>query len=113
MSTQDALFGGFDPPAAEEPLSADRRRTQQQHALVDAGVHPLTRTKTRPELGTCGDCALRVGTGHHGRTFPKCTLGAQLEKPPFRAGPYMTHGAATDCRAWWPACDNFQPRSTS
>jgi hypothetical protein len=84
-------------------LSADARRTGKQRQAVALGMHPLTKTKTRPDLGTCGSCALRS----LGR-FPKCTLGADL--PNRKAGPYMTRGAATDCRAWWPACDNHQPK---
>lgn len=90
-------------PSPLSGLSADARRTARQHASVAAGIHPLTKTKARPDLGTCGSCALR--SLEFGR-FPKCTLGAQLKTHPYKAGPYMTHGAATDCRAWWPACDH-------
>lgn len=111
MSGQPALFEGFDPPATEptEPLSPGQRLTRRQHDAVAAGIHPLTKTKARPDLGTCGDCALR-STAYG---FPKCTLGAHLATRPFRAGPYMTRGAATDCRAWWPACDNYRTRVES
>lgn len=89
-----------DAPPAPEPgpkLSADRRRTLRQKADVARGVHPLMRTKTRPDVGTCGDCAHRLVLGHHNRSWPKCELAG------------ITHGAGTDCRAWWPACDRFDP----
>lgn len=97
-------------PAADpyDGLSADAKRTAKQHAAVAAGIHPLTKTKARPDLGTCGTCALRNLIDHHAGTHPKCTLGANLEKR--RSGPFMTHGAGTDCRAWWPACDNWQAK---
>lgn len=25
-------------------------------------------------------------------------------------GPRATHSEATDCRAWWPACTDYQPK---
>jgi hypothetical protein len=96
---QSALFDVEPPPApAPEPqLSADRRRTLRQRALVQAGRHPLTGGKARPDLGTCGDCRFRVLYRHHGRTWPKCEVGPQ------------SHGGATDVRRWWPACERHEP----
>jgi hypothetical protein len=58
---------------------------------------PAHAPKTRPDLGTCGDCAHRVVIGYHNRSWPKCDLAE------------ITHGAGSDCRAWWPACDRFEP----
>lgn len=111
MSTP-ALFDGYDvePAADGQPQSADRRRTARQHQQVAAGIHPLTGEKTRPDFGTCGTCVPR-SAAFSAQGYPKCTRGAQLGRRPFRAGPYMTHGAATDCRAWWPACPSHQPAS--
>lgn len=104
---------GGQPAALTErgaPLSADQRRTQRQRRDVELGKHPLTGEQTRPDLGTCGTCALRSNEfSPHG--YPKCTRGAQHEHRAPRPGPYMTRGAATDCRAWWPACPSHQPAS--
>lgn len=88
---------------APEPLaglSPDRRRTLRQRAQIQAGWHPLagTRTRTRPDLGTCGGCAHRVLRQWHNRTWPKCDLLP------------LTHGAGSDCRAHWPACDRWEPK---
>lgn len=97
---QDALFGGYEPQVLEQEdgeLSADRRRTARQKRLIEQGIHPLAQTVTVPEKGTCGDCVHRVAFGHNSRSYPKCTL-------PSARPARMTHGAATDCRAWWPAC---------
>jgi hypothetical protein len=80
-----------------EKLSPDRRRTLRQKADVERGIHPLMRTPTVPERGTCGDCVHRVSVGHHDRAFPKCELAG------------ITHGPGTDCRAWWPACTRHEP----
>lgn len=93
------LFHVEPPTGASDPtagMSADRRRTFRQRADVERGIHPLTRTKARPDLGTCGDCLHRKLYGHHDRSFPKCDLGPK------------THGGATDVRRWWPACDRFE-----
>lgn len=86
-----------DQPTAEpvEQLSADRRRTIRQKADVERGIHPLTRGKARPDLGTCGDCAHRLASE---RRYPKCELGPN------------TRGAFTDVRAWWPACHRFEAK---
>lgn len=78
-----------------EPLSPDRKRTVRHRQQVAAGVHPLTRGKARPDLGTCGGCTHRMSSE---RSYPKCELG------PINRGP------GTDVRAWWPACDRFEAR---
>jgi hypothetical protein len=83
-----------------EKLSADRRRTLRQKADVSVGRHPLTRGKARPDLGTCGDCRFRVIYSRFPRIYPKC-VG--------HGGIYDTRSAASDVRAWWPACERFEP----
>jgi len=88
-------------PVAPPPLAGlkpDARRTARQRQMVAAGWHPLTRGRARPDLGHCGTCAHRVLVGHHDRTYPKCDVGP------------TTHGAATDVRAHWPACDRWERR---
>ena len=95
---QDALFEGYEAdPDPLEGLSADARRTLRYRQLIEQGIHPLTRQTTHPERGTCGDCRFRK-TG----VYPKCT------RDPVR----QTHSAATDCRAWWPACHQHEPKET-
>ncbi|MBI1758002.1 MAG: hypothetical protein HYR62_02020 [Actinobacteria bacterium] len=107
--------GLFPEPARVEPepvgrLSAGRRRTQRQRAEVEAGWHPLTRDRSRPELGTCGTCAHRVLVRWHRRTYPKCDQGIGVGRPLDEA-PYASHGPATDVRTWWPACGSWVRRS--
>lgn len=82
-------------PTTAEKLSPDQRRTVRQREMVDTGWHPLTRTRARPDLGTCGTCVHRRSLG---RTYPKCGLGP------------ITSGPGTDVRAWWPACERFEAR---
>ena len=84
-----------DPTAG---LSAGRRLTLRQKTDVEKGVHPLVGGPTRPELGTCGDCAHRTGNHGGNRTYPKCDLLP------------VTHSAASDVRAWWPACPSHSPK---
>lgn len=110
------LFDGFDPPAVasrDESLSAGQRLTARQLENVRAGVHPLTRGKLHPEASreatredpkgqpfTCGSCQLRDPHGYpHG--YPKCLLEVAGRRI------YVTHGPATDVRAWWPACPSY------
>lgn len=95
------------PPPIVDTRSAGVRLTDRQRALVAAGVHPLTRERTRPDLGTCGDCALRVLVLGHTRTYPKCVRGLPDGRP-LTDAPYASRGAATDVRAWWPACPSHE-----
>lgn len=96
----ETLFPELENVAVEpvENLSADRRRTLRQRQQVEAGIHPLTGLRTYPDLGTCGDCRFRMVLDYHSRAYPKCTFDEAR----------MTHGAGTDCRAWWPACGDHE-----
>lgn len=123
------LFEGYDPPeppveVRREEISADRRRTIRQQQDVTNGVHPLTRGPLHPEATTfrhapipgvsaaechgaepcsgrrdpftCGSCVHRVDMG-----WPKCDANGPKA---------LTHSAATDVRAWWPACMSYEPK---
>jgi hypothetical protein len=83
-------------PAPEPRLSADRRRTLRQREQIDRGHHPLTGTRTRPDLGNCGTCSHRFLQEHHGKSYAKCDAGPR------------SSGAATDIRRWWPACSRYE-----
>lgn len=109
MTGDVPLFDGYEPPPSED-LSADQRRTRRQHQQVQAGVHPLTGGPLHPLASrhrdpaspkqdpfTCGSCWYRVLSPHG---YPKCTAGD---------GQRVTAGAATDVRAWWPACPAYSP----
>jgi hypothetical protein len=105
----ETLFPDLEPaeklPAdipAEPKLSADRRRTLRQRADVERGRNPLTRRPIRQPPGeTCGSCRHREIFGHHNRTYPKCTVNDGVRE---------THGPASDVRAWWPACQEWEAK---
>lgn len=130
MSDQPALFDGYQPADPPPALSADRRRTARQAAAVAAGRHPLTGGSIHPLASrhrdasspgtdpfTCGSCIHREVLRHpHGKRFPKCTWPGNAD-----AGDYETPGwtpprfsasAASDVRAWWPACPEYSPGNT-
>jgi hypothetical protein len=91
-----SLFPDLEPvpvvpaPVAEK-LSAGRRLTLRQKADIAAGRHPLLSGMRLADNGeTCGTCVHRTPSrGEH--SWPKCEYR-------------VTRGAASDCRAWWPAC---------
>jgi len=107
----DMLFPMPDPPAKRMgPVSVDRQRTERQKAAIRRGMHPLgsrlhpqanryaTKDDPRNEPFTCGTCAHRIQINHGtARDYPKCEL-------------VNTASAASDCRAWWPACVSFVPK---
>lgn len=120
----ETLFPGYEPavrelrPSEEPGLSADRSRTLRQAEKIADGIHPLTggplhdlasrhRDASAPKDDpfTCGSCYFRESLRWHNGTYAKCSLGTTTEK----AGPYLTHSAATDVRAWWPACRDYSP----
>ena len=113
------LFPGYKPESgSEEPeVSADRRRTLRQAGLIAIGRHPLTggvlhelasrhRDATSPKSDpfTCGSCWFRKVVKYHGKPYPKCYFGATTER-----APRVSNSAATDVRAWWPACPEYSP----
>ena len=131
----ETLFPGYDPPPTpvEEPLSADRRRTKRQAELIAAGIHPLTKKPLHPLASrhrdasspkadpfTCGSCWFRQALEYHGRSYPKCVLPGSVRAYRKRedgtwgwetveGAPRATHSAASDVRAWWPACTDYSP----
>lgn len=135
--TEDApLFPGYEPPAAPEPepeLSAGQRLTLRQAANIAVGIHPLTKGRLHPLASrhrdatapkadpfTCGSCYFRSVEKYHGRSYAKCILPGPVRV--YRRGedggwhwetvmgaPRATHSAASDVRAWWPACTDYSP----
>ena len=119
----DTLFD-FDPtpvPAPEPKLSADRRRTQLQTQRLAAGIHPLSgvagaHLPLHPAAAPaddpkapgrrCGNCSWRQVLAYHARSYPKCMHPGGLSANAYeRYGPpRVSHSAASDVRAWWPAC---------
>lgn len=86
-------------PEPEPPLSADQRRTIQRRRLLDRGLHPLTRMKAHPGLGTCGTCKHIDRQGGTAGSYLKCGLGPR------------SRGPATDIRRSWPACHRHEAAS--
>jgi len=98
------------PPTFEVPKgSAGQRLTERQASDVRQGRHPLTGGKLHEQADTgakvgdskalpfrCGSCIHRILLRHHDTTYPKCERSE------------MTHGGATDVRAWWPACPQWE-----
>ncbi|MGH3376018.1 MAG: hypothetical protein ACRDP6_14870 [Actinoallomurus sp.] len=120
----DALFHVEPVPLPEPPpkMTPDQRRALRQLEALRAGTHPLgmlprvlpgylplhpdaapADDRTAPGL-RCGTCRFRLVLGYHNRSYAKCTFG-QTEG---RLSPRISHGAATDVRAWWPACRDYQ-----
>lgn len=102
-----ALFDGPEPLTPEPKDSPGVSRTKRQAAMLAAGRHPLSAVLTRPLRlhaqaapaddrrapgRRCGNCRFR--TKNH-RGFPKCGFGD---------GVRVSHGEATDCRAFWSGC---------
>ena len=88
----------YESPTAEANpfgLSADVRRRLRNEALLDRGLHPVTRL---PLLGTgtCGECKF---LSHNNGRYLKCGLYFPH---------FVTNGAGTDIRAKWPACSGFE-----
>jgi hypothetical protein len=106
------------PAEPAEKLSADRRRTLRQADALARGRHPLELAlgfplglhaqaapaddRTAPGL-RCRTCRFREVLTHNDGRFPKCLYAATEKQQP-----RVTRGAATDVRAWWPACRDYQ-----
>jgi hypothetical protein len=114
--------GLFDIDPAQIPpeppkLTADQRRVQRQAETLAAGYHPVTKLKLHEEAAPagdrkaegrrCGNCRFRMVLGYRNKSFAKCLNpgGMGADEIDVIGPPYVTHGAATDVRRWWPACD--------
>ena len=84
-------------PAPTADMGHDAQRTARRRALLEQGIHPITKRPVTPELGTCGDCAhFRAKTGYAKHYF-KCDL--TLDRM----------GTGPDVRASYPACAEHEP----
>ena len=123
-------------PDAEpgEKLSPGRRLTLRQAEAVARGVHPLAlpghlvrihpqadpdRTATPASAAArplrCGTCRWREQVSGGANNYPKCVWRPTTDVPGpdgrhLGAPPRYSAGPATDCRSWWPACSDWQPR---
>lgn len=120
------LFGGFDPPETSEvdpKLSAGQRLTLRQAENIAVGIHPLTRGRLhslasrerdasapKNDPFTCGSCYFRTTLPYHNRTYTKCLFDPRRSADDnLDRYQFVSHGPATDVRAWWPACPNYSP----
>jgi hypothetical protein len=122
-AVQAALFDVTPAPRPDPgpPVSATVRRTRRQAAMLTRGVHPLApplgyplrlHAEAAPTDGRgapgrrCGNCRFREVLGHHDRSYAKCLAPGLLSAEAYKrlGPPRVSHSAATDVRAWWPAC---------
>ncbi|WP_280470655.1 hypothetical protein [Nocardia farcinica] len=96
-------------PPEPQPMNRGQRRKLLVAKRIAAGTHPLgyvsihpeaTRDRTGPGL-RCGTCRYRQPEKHHNRTYPKCH---------FDNGSRVSGCDASDIRAWWPACRDYEPK---
>lgn len=101
---------------APAKLSPDARRLARQAEVLAAGYHPVTMLKLHEQAAPpgdrqapgrrCGTCRFREVLAYHRKTYPKClnpgAMGA--DEVEILGPPYVSHGAGTDVRKWWPAC---------
>ncbi|GAA3223046.1 hypothetical protein [Actinocorallia longicatena] len=96
------------PAPAEPKLSVDRRRTAKQQAALARGAHPTSlyfqRTvRLHPDAAPADSrtadglrCRTCARLSNNGWGYLKCSNVGD------------SHSAATDMRAWWPACVNYE-----
>lgn len=112
VSAEALTLFGAGPDEPPEKLSDDRRRTVRQLEALRHGQHPIGLAaqvvlRLHPDAAPaddrdapghrCGTCRFRALWGAH--SFPKCLRG--------EGKPFARHSAASDCRAWWPACEHY------
>ena len=120
---QDGLFemDRAAPQPSPEPISRDRKRTLRQAALLARGRHPLqpvagplllhadaAPADDRDAPGMrCGGCKWRqLMNRGSAKDYAKCMFPAPVTGARWRA----TGSEASDVRAWWPACTDYQPK---
>lgn len=135
VDTPPALFDDDQYRVEQEPtehLSPDQKRTVRQRRFIDGGHHPLLAAmlgtgpwsrlhpNAAPEVCspkapkgapyTCGSCRFRQVLDWHSRSYPKCIFDVIMSgASSLDVSPRASHGSATDVRAWWPACRDYEP----
>lgn len=95
--TGDRLFDP-GPGARDGKLSSDRRRTIRNKAMLEAGIHPVTKLELIDDPDArCGNCSSLHRHTPSRKTYLKCS------------SVIMTGGPATDVRASWPGCSRWEP----
>lgn len=110
------LFEAGQPDPPTRKVSPEVRRRDRQAECLARGLHPLTAAvgypirlhpmaapaDDRTVAGRrCSTCRFRELILWHNQKYPKCAINDWSR---------ASHGAGTDVRAWWPACDSHQPR---
>lgn len=120
-------------PVEPEKLTAGEKLRRRQAARIDSGLHPLSMNGAiirlldgpRPldkgqashagPYKSCGDCVFRQQASGGNRAFPKCAFGAHTVARTWGGQSHVTteyprasHSEASDVRAWWPACVDFE-----
>jgi hypothetical protein len=108
-----ALFEMGEAAEPVEKLSDDRLRTRRQLAALRNGRHPIglnfgITLRLHPAAPPaddrhapgprCGTCVFRQMWGE--QPHPKCLRGGCT---------FATHSAGSDVRAWWGACEYYEP----
>lgn len=109
MSSAEGLFHVDTPePAPPAPKeSTDRRRTRRQKQALAAGKHPISVyvQRTVPLHADAAPADDRTAPGLRCRTCVRLTRRWGYLKC---ANVSDTHSAASDIRAWWSACVNYE-----
>lgn len=107
-------------PEPEPKESATVRRTKRQAARLAQGVHPLTGSRLHEEAAPaddrtapgrrCGNCRFRQVLRYHDKSYPKCVHpgGVSAEQLEKHGPPRVTHGEASDVKAFWSACPDHE-----
>lgn len=97
MSADGHLFYVEPTRPTAEGLSVGRKITLRNNAMLEQGVHPVSRRLLANNGRTCGTCShhtVNVRT----KTYHKCDLN-------------LTGGPGTDIRLSWPACTAWMPET--
>jgi len=110
-----------EPAQPESKASAGTRLRLRQAQAIANGVHPLALVfgtmRMHPDANRhakstdygrtlplrCGSCRWREPVNGGAHAYPKCMYGKMSGRP----WPRVSHGPATDVRAWWPACTEY------
>lgn len=87
------------PFEGQQGLSADRKRTARNEQRIAEGLHPFGWPLREP-VGeeTCKTCQHARRVEHHDSVYWKCYFTV------------WTHGAGTDLRLKWPACERWETK---
>lgn len=108
---------GYQAPTPADRLDQQReyqiRRRDRQLACMDRGLHPLSASRTMPDIPLHPDAPAPGDLTAPGPRCGACLHRRQVARSASFSGCFQHAPTAVYCMASWPACRDYEPRNST